>query len=119
MHENLEQRLRRALEGPEPPADLSDRILARLPAGPAAEPGRAAPSRRPRAARRLVPWALAAALLAVVLLPLLWHREQERAGLRARAQLIEALRLSSQKLDLAYRTVNRPTAAGGEDGSGA
>jgi hypothetical protein len=117
VHEDLEQRLRRALEAPEPPADLSERILARLPATPVTGSGRALRRRPP--ARRLIPWALAATLLALVLLPLLWHREQERAGLRARAQLIEALRLSSQKLDLAYRTVNRPTFAGGEDDSGA
>ena len=107
MDEELEQRLRRALQGPEPPGDLSERVLARIAPAPAAG-----------AARRWIGWALAASLLTAVLLPVLWHHETQRAGLRARAQLIQALRVSSQKLDLAYRMVNQPPASGAGDGSG-
>jgi hypothetical protein len=115
MDEELEQRLRRALQGPEPPSDLSERVLARVAAAQAPAVRRAP---RPQAARRWIGWALAASLLAAALLPALWHHETQRAGLRARAQLIEALRVSSQKLDLAYRMVNPPPASGGEDVSG-
>jgi hypothetical protein len=112
VDEELEQRLRRALEAPEPPAGFSARVMARLAAD--------SPARQPaRAPRRWLAFALAASFALAIALPLAWHYEQERAGLKARAQLIEALRVSSQKLDLAYRMVNRPAPADGQDGSGA
>ena len=38
------------------------------------------------------------------------EREQ-RAGLAARAELMQALRITSRKLDLAYQAVNRPAPA--------
>jgi hypothetical protein len=117
VDEDLEQRLRRALQAPPPPAGFSERVLARL----AAAEARARPLawRASSAPRRWLGFALAASLVLAIALPFAWHREQERAGLRARAQLIEALRVSSQKLDLAYRMVNRPPPADGQDGSGA
>jgi hypothetical protein len=39
--------------------------------------------------------------------------------LEARKQLIEALRLTGEKLDVAYQAVNREASAPADDGSGA
>jgi hypothetical protein len=35
-----------------------------------------------------------------------WQAHREREGLEARAQLLDALRVTGEKLDIAYRTVN-------------
>ena len=48
-----------------------------------------------------------------------WHEPRDLQGPEARRQLIEALRVTSQKLDLAYRIVNTPPASGDDQGSGA
>jgi hypothetical protein len=57
VDEELEQRLRRALEAPQPPAGFSERVLARLAA---AESGARPPARRgSRTPRRWLAVALA------------------------------------------------------------
>jgi hypothetical protein len=117
MNPDLEEQLRQALRPVEPPADFSARVLARV----AEETVPAAPHlpwRRQR--RRLwVPVALAASLAAALTLRIEWQQRRELQGLQARQQLIEALRVTSQKLDLAYRIVNTPPAPGSDDSSGA
>jgi hypothetical protein len=60
-----------------------------------------------------MPAALAASLLAAVLLgqQLASHRierEEQAAGLAAKQELLQALRVTSQKLDMAYQAVNSP-----------
>jgi hypothetical protein len=37
-----------------------------------------------------------------------WQERQERAGVEAREQVLQALRVTSEKLDLAYQIVNDP-----------
>lgn len=63
-----------------------------------------------------MPGALAASLIGAVLLGTFaankndqqLARREEAAGLEASRELMEALRMTSQKLDLAYEAVNAP-----------
>jgi len=107
----VEDRLRRALRPIDPPPGFAERVM------------RALPDQRPTATvtpidivrtsprasfwRRVsAPAALAASLVAAVLLG--QHvaiQQEERAGLAARQELMQALRLTSQKLDDAYQAV--------------
>ena len=48
-----------------------------------------------------------------------WQVHRERQGLEARRQLIEALRVTGEKLDVAYQAVNREAQSATDDGSGA
>jgi uncharacterized membrane protein len=97
MADSLEQELRRAL-APQDPGDLfTQRVLARLPER------HASPVRRTRWA-----WLSAAVAASVVGATVLHQQYQERRqGELAKTQLLEALRLTSAKLDLAYRAVDQ------------
>ena len=48
-----------------------------------------------------------------------WQVRREQEGLEARKQLIEALRLTGEKLDVAYQAVNRESQPSKDDGNGA
>ena len=120
MSEDFENELRRALRRVDPPPGFAERVM------------RALPDQRPMATvtpidlvrttprasfwRRVsTPAALAASLVAAVLLgqhaALDQEREQQQAGLAASRELMQALRLTSQKLDDAYQAVQRTPAA--------
>jgi hypothetical protein len=120
----VEDRLRRALRPIDPPPGFAERVM------------RALPDQRPTATvtpidivrtsprasfwRRVsTPAALAASLLVAVLLGqqvAIQHAEQERrAGLAARQELMQALRLTSQKLDDAYQAVQGTPAPAQEE----
>jgi hypothetical protein len=109
MSEDLENTLRKALRPIDPGEEFTARVLARV----AGEPPRS------RGLRRVVwlPAALAAGVVLALVAVHVWRVRQEEAGLAARDQVMEALRVTSEKLDLAYRTVNAPAPA--EDGPGA
>jgi len=115
MSEDIEIRMRRALRPVEPPAGFAERVMRALPTRPAPAPVtvlRAAP--RPGLWRRIsAPSALAASFVVAIVLGQHVGEEQakreQRAGLAARRQLMEALHVTSQKLDLAYQAVKRPT----------
>ena len=69
-----------------------------------------------------MPAALAASLLVAVLLGQHVAQPRDRAlarrtatGLAASRELMQALRVTSQKLDLAYQAVNSPPPAGDEE----
>jgi hypothetical protein len=47
-----------------------------------------------------------------------WRTRQEEAGLAARDQVMEALRVTSDKLDLAYQIVNSPAPSPADDEPG-
>jgi len=106
MSEDLEDRLRQALRPVSPGEEFSARLLGRVAAAtPPPAPNCHTPRRRVAAN-----WWLSAGLAASVLLALgIRHRaseSQERlAGLAARQQVFAALRVTNQKLDLAYLTV--------------
>ncbi len=115
MNEDIENQLRRAMRPVEPPAGFTERVMRALPEpAPRLAPVVALrPAPRPRLWRQLsAPAALAASLLVAVLLGRYVGTEQaereQRAGLEARRELMEALRVTSQKLDLAYQAVKRP-----------
>ena len=87
---SFESELRDALQRKAPPADFASRVMNAV-----GTPSRAA--RRP--VRRLPAGSIAAALLVFLIGGLtIHHVEQQREGERAKAQLMLALRITSQKL---------------------
>ena len=120
MSQDIENQLRRALRPVEPSAGFAERVMRALPERtPRAAPAPLVvlrPAARANRWRRLsTPAALAASLVVAVLLGQHAGRQQvereQRAGLAARAELLQALRITSKKLDLAYQAVNRPAPA--------
>ena len=113
---DFERRLRAALRPVNPGEGFAAAVLARI----AAEPAR--PARRPRSPA-VVSWLAFGLAVSVVLAVLLAHEWQVRRleqGREARRQLIEALRVTDEKLNLAYRVVNsREGSAPPPDHSGA
>jgi len=117
MSQDIENELRRALRAVEPSADFTARVMRALPARPASANivplPLARPQPRPNAWRRLgTPAALAASLLVAFTLGrqvAVDHEERRQlAGIEASRKLMQALRVTSQKLDLAYEAVQRP-----------
>jgi hypothetical protein len=96
MNEDLESQLRAALRPVAPPADLRDRILAGLP------------SSRLRPRRMGLWWGAGVAASFLLALGVYSHIQSARetaAGLEARREVLQALRVTHQKLDLAYQSV--------------
>jgi hypothetical protein len=100
MTTDFEKELREALRPVDPAAGFADRVISRIE--------RERPSRRGWRPRKShwVPVALAASAVLAAVLVREWEVHRERQGLEARAQLIDALRVTGEKLDLAYRSVN-------------
>jgi len=120
MTDNFEDQLRRALRPIEPPAGFAARLMQALPergaSATVAPIAAARPARPPNTWQRLrAPAALAASLLVAVLLGQQWafqHQQAERAaGLAASQELMQALRVTSKKLDIAYQAVKSPPEA--------
>ena len=97
MSDELEDRLRQALRPIDPEAGFVERVMARIDPVPASK----------QVSRRWFPAALAASALLGVVLIHAWQADRERRGLEARRQLIEALQITGEKLDVAYRGVRR------------
>ena len=109
MSDKLDQELRRALRPVDPGDEFTRAVMARVAASKVADIRRA--PTRPRFHARALPWAPAAiaASLLVAILMTHQHRQQEEnmaEGLRAREELLQALRVTSQKLDIAYQVVH-------------
>lgn len=103
---DLEQQLRAALRPVDPGTGFVGGVLARV----AAERPRGA---RPLRGRAPAAWLSLALAASIVLGLLVAHQQQLRRteqGLEARRQLIEALRVAGDKLDLASRLVNEQQA---------
>jgi hypothetical protein len=116
--ERFEDELRRHLRPVAAPDDFTERLMSALPADSRpALVSAAAP--RPRAARFGLPAALAASLLAAVMLGRHVAVERERVaeqrGREASLELMQALHLTSEKLDIAYQAVQSPPATGAEE----
>jgi negative regulator of sigma E activity len=110
MSKDFEQQLRDALRPVDPEEGFDQRVMARI----ANEPARARTK-----ARWVVPLAIAASLAFVAVLGTYqWQERREQQGLEARRQLLEALRLTGEKLDVAYQAVNRESPPP-DDGNGA
>jgi len=118
MNEDIENRLRDALRRMDPPEGFAERLLAALPeqdlparvaalraARPVSRPA-VAPSRWQRLA---APAALAASLVMAVYLGqqigAQRYANEQRAGLEASRELMQALRVTSKKLDVAYEAM--------------
>ena len=104
----LERDLKKALAPVDPGDRFTQAVMARVRAQPqsAVEP----PRQRPRVLQWL-PAALAASLLMTIVMKHDERRTQELdEGLRARDELIAALRVTSEKLDLAYQVVQNESA---------
>jgi hypothetical protein len=110
---DLEKELRAALRPVEPDEGFGERLRARIDGE-----SRRAP-RRPPVKLLWVPAALAASLLVSVLAVREWELARERQGLEARRQLIEALRVAGEKLDLACRGVSDASRPPKADDAGA
>jgi len=101
-NQELERRLRSALGPVDPGEAFAPRVLARI----AAEPADTAPPARAGAVASWLAFGLAASVVLAFFLAHEWQARRLEQGREARRQLIEALRVTDEKLDLAYRAVN-------------
>lgn len=111
MSKDFERQLRDALRPVDPEEGFAERVMSRVAREPA-----------PRAhfIGRKASLALAASVVfAAVLGAYQWREHREQQGLEARRQLLEALRVTGEKLDVAYQVVNRESLAAPDDGNGA
>src|SRR6266851_5886153 len=120
MSEDLESRLRAALRPVTPSDEFTQNLIARVTAdqGPQSN-ARGTRRRRPRASA----WWLSASMAASLLIAAgIQHHLQERReterGLEARRQVIEALRMTSQKLNLAYEVIKSQSSSLADDKPG-
>lgn len=111
MSEELDTKLRRALRAIDPGADFTARVMAQLSTSPSGV-------RRRLWRRAWVPATLAASIALVIIGAHEWQQHQEETGIAASRQVREALRVTSEKLDLAYRLVNTPPSAPPDPGGG-
>jgi negative regulator of sigma E activity len=111
MSKDFEQQLREALRPVDPEEGFDRRVMARIA------------QERSRARTKVTRWVSVALAASVVFAAILgaheWQLRREQEGLEARKQLIEALRLTGEKLDVAYQAVNRESLPPPDDGSGA
>jgi negative regulator of sigma E activity len=120
MNEHLDDKLRKALRPVDPGEDFTARVLARVDAEGAHEgAGSTRPSRKAPSRFVWLPLTLAASLVLAVAITHEWRARREQAGIEARNEVIKALRVTSEKLDLAYRIVNTPAPAPADDAAGA
>jgi len=111
MSKDFEQQLRDALRPVDPDEGFEGRVMARV----ASEPQRS----RSKVTRWAAGLALAASVTGVAILGAhQWQERREQQGLEARRQLLEALQLTGEKLDVAYQAVNRKSPPS-DDESGA
>jgi negative regulator of sigma E activity len=107
MSEDFESRLRAALRPVAPSDDFTQDLIARMAAAQGPQSAHRSLNRQRRAAS--AGWfaaAAAASLLIAVGVQQHLRQQHDRAlGLEARRQVIEALRVTSQKLDLAYQAI--------------
>ena len=104
MSNDIERRLREALQPVDPEPDFTQRVMTAIASG---QPRRRLQPRTGLPMQlRWLPVALAASAICAAVLVNAWHARHEKQGLEARQQLIEALRVTGRKLDLAYRVVN-------------
>jgi len=104
MSNELNDRLRAALRPVDPGESFTQGVLARIASEPERAPMWAHRAVRVRELRRL-----SGVLLVVVATGFLvahqWRAQHVQQGREARQQVLEALRVTSEKLDLAYRAV--------------
>lgn len=110
MSKDFEDQLRGALRRVDPDPDFAQRVMSRI---------RSEPRRSLLTRLRWPAAALAASAMFGIVVVHEWQQQREREGLEARKQVIEALRVTGEKLDLAYRVVNSESQQPAADGAGA
>lgn len=118
MSEEFESQMRAALRAVAPSEEFSQKLLANLASQPAV-PGK---PRHVAVRRHPLAWWFSAALAASVVLAVGVHQhvQQQRlqqSGLEARREVVEALRVTSQKLNLAYEAVKRQSTSLSDEGN--
>ena len=108
MSHDLEQQLRHALRREDPQPGFTQRVMARIEG----EKTRRRPWRS-----TWLPAALAASTILGAIVVHAWQERHDRQGAEARQQLIDALRVTGEKLDLAYRVVNTQSPPATSDAS--
>jgi hypothetical protein len=111
MSKDFEQQLREALQPVEPEEGFEQRVMARV--------AREGPRRHAKVTRWVSVALAASVAFAAIVGTHQWQARREQEGLEARRQLLEALQLTGEKLDLAYQAVNREEPPTHDDGSGA
>ena len=107
MSQDIESGMRAALRPGAPSDEFSQKLLAQVVADP---PARSKSLRLISQSARPLAWWLTASLAASLILAvgIQRHLEQQRlqqSGLEARREVLQALRVTSQKLNLAYEAV--------------
>jgi hypothetical protein len=97
MNDDLDNQLRDALRPVDPGERFAQGVLARVSDKRISQRGPA-----------VFRWAAALAAIALGTLALHGWQARREQGLEARRQLLEALQVTGEKLDLAYRAVNDP-----------
>ena len=120
MTEDFENELRRRLAPVDAPEGFADRVMRALPSDVKPAVITSLPTPRRSWMRQFgMPTALAASLLVAVMLGRYSaeQREQlaEQRGREASRELMQALRLTSDKLDIAYQAVQGPPPADPEE----
>jgi hypothetical protein len=120
MSNDIEFRLKAALRPVAPSTQFSEKLVAQV----CAERSAQVPAPRLAAARRPLAWWLSASLAASLVLGIgvQHHLQQQRlqqSGLEARREVLEALRVTSQKLNLAYEAVKSQSTPMADEKSGA
>ena len=123
MSKDIESRMRAALRPVAPSDEFSQRLLTRVALQ---RPSQPKPRRVGVGVGGLHPlaWWLTASLAASVILAVGVHQhlQQQRlqqSGLEARREVVEALRMTSQKLNLAYEAVKSQSTSLTDEQSGA
>jgi hypothetical protein len=117
MSEDLDRELRRALRPVDPGDEFTRAVMARVTATKVTP----FPSKpvRARFGARLLPWAPAAVAASMLMAIFVTHEQRQRdevqQGLQARRELLEALRVTSKKLDIAYQVVHNESDANSAD----
>ena len=120
MNEDLESRLRAALTPVAPRPEFTRNLIARVTADKATETDTRG---RRRSHPKATAWWLSAGMAASLLIAVgVQHHLQERReterGLEARREVIEALRMTSEKLNLAYEAVKSQSSSPADDRPG-
>jgi hypothetical protein len=120
MSQDIDSRLRAALRPVAPSENFSQKLLARVLAD---QPTQPKPRRLLSAGARPWAWWLTASLAACLVAAVgvqqhLQQRRLQQSGLEARREVVEALRMTSQKLNLAYEAVKNQSTSLAEEKSG-
>jgi hypothetical protein len=102
MSKDLDESLRQALRPVDPGEQFTRNVMAAI----AQDPAHSDKPAEPRSALRWASAALMTSLVIAVVTAHQWQVHRQERGLQARRQLIQALQLTGERLDLAYRAVN-------------